>query len=174
MRQFLLAAVLTCAALYAGTIVHAQQPAAPAAAPAVVPTPLPDLGPSITLDQAMKAAAAAQAEAQKNNWKMAIAITDNTGALVYYLKMDGTQYGSVSVAQDKAVSSALYRRPTTAFEAAIKAGNINVMLLKGANATPGGHPILIGGKVAGAIGVSGATAGQDDQCAKAGLAAIGS
>ena len=174
MRQFLIATALTCAALCAGTIVHAQQPAAPAAAPAAVPTPLPDLGPVITLDQAMKAAAAAQAEAQKNNWKVAVAITDNTGALVYYLKMDGTQYGSISVAQDKAVSAALYRRPTAAFEAAIKAGNINVMLLKGANATPGGQPILIGGRVAGGIGVSGVTAGQDDQCAKAGLAAVGS
>jgi glc operon protein GlcG len=133
---------------------------------------LPGVGNPITLEQARKIAAATEAEAKKNNWNMVIVIVEPNGAPVYYLKMDGTQYGSVKVAMDKAKSSALFRRPTTAFEAGLKAGNTYLLQLADANAVPGGRPIVVDGKVIGGIGVSGATGAQDDQCAAAGLAAL--
>jgi hypothetical protein len=77
--------------------------------------------------------------------------------------------GSVKVAMDKAKSSALFRRPTTAFETGLKAGNTYLLQLADANGVPGGRPIVVGGKVIGGIGVSGATGAQDGQCAAAGL-----
>ena len=130
------------------------------------------LGAPITLDQAKKAIAAAEAEAKKNNWNMAIAIVEPSGALVYYIKMDGTQYGSINVAMDKATSAALYRRPTSAFNDALKGGNTYVMQLRGANAVPGGLPLVVGGKLVGAIGVSGATGEQDTQVSQAAVNAL--
>ncbi|MGE4254639.1 MAG: heme-binding protein [Xanthobacteraceae bacterium] len=134
--------------------------------------PLPGVGNPITLEQARKVAAATEAEAKKNNWNMVIVIVEPNGTPVYYLKMDGAQYGSVKVAMDKAKSSALFRRPTTAFEAGLKAGNTYLLQLADANAVPGGRPIVADGKVIGGIGVSGATGAQDDQCAAAGVAAL--
>lgn len=142
------------------------------ASPLPAQQPLPGVGAPLSLEQAKKAAAAAAAEAKKNNWNMVIAIVEPNGALVYYEKMDGAQYGSVKVAQQKALSSALYRRPTTAFEAGLKAGNIYLMQLADANGVPGGRPIVKDGKVIGGIGISGATGAQDDQCAAAALAAL--
>jgi len=139
---------------------------------ALAQAPLPGVGNPITLEQARKVAAATEAEAKKNNWNMVIVIVEPNGTPVYYLKMDGTQYGSVKVAMDKAKSSALYRRPTTAFEAGLKAGNTYLLQLADANAVPGGRPIVVDGKVIGGIGVSGATGAQDDQCAAVGLAAL--
>jgi len=168
---------ITCAAAFAliGTAAIAQAPApAPApAAPAAAPAPLPQLGStSITLAQAKQAAAAAFAEAAKNNWIVAVAIFDMTGQLVYFEKADGTQYGSIQVAQDKGRSAALYRRPTTAFGGLINSGNPALLTLAGANAVEGGHPILSGGKLIGSIGVSGVTSAQDGVAARAGAAAI--
>ena len=103
---------------------------------------------------------------------MAVAIVDPSGSLVYFFKMDGTQYGSINVALDKATSAALYRRPATAFDAALKAGTMFVLQLKGSNAVPGGIPIIIDGKVVGGIGTSGATGAQDAQVSEAALAAL--
>lgn len=166
MRRLAMMAGAICVALMTGTGAFAQ---APAAAP---PAPMPGVGAPLTLEQAKKIAAAADAEAKKNNWLMVIAIVEPNGQLVYLQKADGTQYGSINVALDKATSSALFRRPTTAFEAGLKAGNNYLLTLRGANAVPGGQPIVIGGKVVGGIGVSGATGAQDDQVAKAGLTAL--
>lgn len=162
------------AMLIIGNNALAQQPAsAPApAAPAVAPAPLPSLGTSLSLAQAKQAAAAALAEAAKNNWIVAVAITDIAGQLVYFEKTDGTQFGSIQVAIDKSRSAALYRRPTTAFRDAINGGNPGLLTLAGMNAVEGGHPILSGGKVIGAIGVSGVTAPQDGVVARAGAAVI--
>lgn len=130
------------------------------------------MGAPISLADAKKVAAAAAAEAKKNNWTMVIAIVEPNGQLVYLEKEDGTQYGSINVALDKATSAALFRRPTTAFEAGIKAGNNYLLTLRGANAVPGGIPIVVNGKVVGGIGVSGATGAQDAQTAEAGIAAL--
>jgi glc operon protein GlcG len=126
-------------------------------------------GTSISLENAKKAAAPALAEAVKNNWTMAVAIVDPAGNLVYYEKMDNTQLGSASVAIDKARSAALFKRPTKAFQDALAAGGdgLRILRLQGATPIDGGVPLLIDGKIVGAIGVSGGTSAQDGQCAKA-------
>jgi glc operon protein GlcG len=131
-------------------------------------------GAPITLESAKKAAAAALAEARKNNWTMAAAVTDAAGYLVYFEKMDGTQNGSSVVAVDKARSAALYKRPTKAFQDGVAAGGEGLRLLRLEGAVPieGGFPIVMDGKVVGAIGVSGGTSAQDAQCAKPGADAL--
>ena len=105
---------------------------------------------------------------------MAVAIVDPSGNLVYYEKMDNTQLGSASVAIDKARSAALFKRPTKAFQDAVAAGGegLRILRLQGATPLEGGIPLLLDGKIVGAIGVSGATSAQDAQCAKAGADAI--
>jgi len=131
-------------------------------------------GTPITADIAKKAAAAAIAEAKKNNFTMAIAIVDPNGFLVYFEKMDNTQNGSVNVAQDKAKSAALFKRPTKVFQDGLAAGGVGLRLLalQGAVPVDGGFPIIVGGKIIGAIGASGGTSDQDGQVAKAGADAL--
>ena len=133
----------------------------------------PPYGQEIGLDLAKKIAAGAAAESKKNGWRMAIAIVDNHGFLVYYERMDDTQTGSVDVALDKAKAAAMYRRPTKAFEDGIAKGRNALLGLRGATPIEGGLPIMSGGKVIGAVGVSGATSEQDAAAAAAGLKAAG-
>jgi uncharacterized protein GlcG (DUF336 family) len=130
-------------------------------------------GPSIGVEQARKVAAGAVAEARKSGWNVAVAVTDTAGVLVFYEKMDGTQVGSAQVAVEKARSSALFRRPTKSFEDAVNSGKTNFLGLHGAVPLEGGLPIVIDGKIIGAVGVSGATSAQDGTCAKAGAAFLG-
>lgn len=129
---------------------------------------------AITLDAAKKAAAPALAEASRNNWAMAVAVVDSAGDLVYFERMDATQSGSVVVAIDKARSAARFKRPTKAFQDMLAAGGEGwrVLGLEGAVPVEGGVPIVIDGKIVGAIGVSGGTSPQDGQCARAGAAAM--
>src|SRR5262249_45110263 len=124
----------------------------------------------ISLENATKAAAPALAEARKNNWTMAVAIVDTAGNLVYFEKIDGTQTGSVNVSIDKARSAALFKRPTKVFFDQLAAGGAGLRLLKVPGAVPleGGIPLLLEGKIIGAIGVSGGTSEQDGQAARAG------
>ncbi|MGC1483550.1 MAG: heme-binding protein [Candidatus Acidiferrum sp.] len=131
------------------------------------PTPY---GANVSLENARKTAAPALAEAEKNHWNMAVAIVDTGGNLVYYEKMDNTQLGSAKVAIDKARSAALYKRPTKTFQDALAAGGEGLRVLKLKDAVPieGGIPLVMDGKIVGAIGVSGAASAQDAQCAKAG------
>ena len=131
-------------------------------------------GMPISLENAKKAAAPALAEAAKNNWNMAVAIVDPGGNLVYYEKMDNTQLGSANVAIDKARTAALFKRPTKALQDALAAGGDGLRILKIQGATPveGGIPLVMDGKIVGAIGVSGASSAQDAQCAKAGADAL--
>jgi glc operon protein GlcG len=131
-------------------------------------------GAPITLENAKKAAAVALAEARKNNFTMAAAITDTAGYLVYFERMDGTQTGSAVVAVDKARSAALFQRPTKAFQDALAAGGegLRVLRLEGAVPIEGGLPLIMDGKIVGAIGVSGGTSAQDSQCAKPGADAL--
>jgi glc operon protein GlcG len=116
---------------------------------------------------------AAEAEAIRNNWSMAIAILDSTGHMVMLHKLDNTQYGSILVAEDKARSAVDFRRPTKVFEDLVAQGGLGMrtLALRGGSPLEGGLPIIVDGKVIGAIGVSGATAVQDGQVAKAGAAA---
>ena len=126
---------------------------------------------TLTLEAAKAIAAAAHAEAVKNNWTMVIAVVDDGGHLVYLERMDGTQIGSVRVAEDKARSAVLFKRPSKALEDAVASGRTVVMKLTGAIPVEGGVPILAGGELIGAIGVSGGTSPQDGVVAAAGIAA---
>ena len=125
-------------------------------------------------ENAKKIAAAALAEARKNNWTMAAAIVDPAGDLVYFEKLDGTQAASVNIAVDKARSAARFKRPTKALQDVLAAGGegLRLLTLQGAVPVEGGLPLLIDGKIVGAIGVSGGTSAQDGQCAKAGVDAV--
>ncbi len=129
-------------------------------------------GPPIDVETARKIAAAAVAEAKANKWKVAVAIVDTHGSLVFFERIDDTQVASLTIALDKARAAATYRRPTRVWEDAMAKGRTAVMTLSGVVASPGGIPIVSGGKVIGAIGVSGATGDQDEQSAKAGVAAM--
>jgi len=133
----------------------------------------PPYGPEISLDQAKKIAAGAAAESKKNGWRMAIAIVDNHGFLVYYERMEDTQTASGQIAIDKAQSAATFRRPTKAFEDGIAKGRNALLGLRGATPIEGGLPIMVNGKVAGGVGVSGANSDQDAAAAVAGLKAAG-
>jgi len=131
-------------------------------------------GTPVNVETAKKAAAAAVAEAKKNNFTMAIAIVDPNGTLVYFEKMDNTQNGSAAVALDKARSAALFKRPTKAFQDTLAAGGegLRILALQGAVPVDGGLPIIVAGKIIGAIGASGGTSAQDGQVAKAGADAV--
>jgi len=131
-------------------------------------------GVSINLETAKKVAAAAIAEARKNNWTMAVAITDTAGDLIYFEKIDATQTGSVKVSMNKARSAALFKRPTKAFQDVLAGGGegLRVLGLEGAVPVEGGLPLLMDGKIVGAIGVSGGTSQQDGVSAKAGADAL--
>jgi glc operon protein GlcG len=131
-------------------------------------------GTSITADQAKTVAAAAVAEARKNQWTMAIAIVDTAGDLVYFEKMDNTQVGSINVAIEKARASARFKRPTKAFQDALAAGGEGwrILSLEGAVAVEGGLPLIAGGKIVGAIGASGGSSQQDGVTAAAGVATL--
>jgi uncharacterized protein GlcG (DUF336 family) len=136
---------------------------------AIVAQERPPYGPEVTLEQAKRIAAGAAAESQKNGWRMAIAVVDNHGLLVYFERMPDTQTASVQVAIDKATAAAMYRRPTKAFEDGVAKGRNALLGLRGATPIEGGLPIMVGGKVIGGFGVSGANADQDGAAAQAGL-----
>lgn len=131
---------------------------------------VPQYGTSVNHEQARKAVAAAVAESRKMNLPMAIAVVDTAGQLVAFERMDNTQSGSIGVAQDKAVSAAMFRRSTKVFQDAVAGGGagLRVLTLRGANAVEGGLPLLLDGKIIGALGVSGGTSDQDGVVAKAG------
>ena len=134
----------------------------------------PPYGQSINADTAKKAAAPAVAEARKNQWLMAVAIVDTAGELVYFERMDDTQVGSVDVAIGKARSAARFKRPTKAFQDVVAAGGegLRILALDGAVPVEGGVPLVVAGKIVGAIGCSGGTSQQDGVCATAGANAI--
>jgi glc operon protein GlcG len=129
----------------------------------------PDYGTAVTTAQAKKLAAGVVAECMANKWNVAVAVVDTAGNLVYFERMENTQTASFDIAIMKARAAATYRRPTRAFVDAIAKGGPAIMTLPGVVASPGGVPITVGGKVTGAVGVSGVTGDQDEQCALAGL-----
>jgi uncharacterized protein GlcG (DUF336 family) len=131
-------------------------------------------GPPITAAQAQQAAAAALTEARKQGWTMAVAVVDPSGTLVRFEKIDDTQTGSVQVAIEKAQSAARFKRPTKSFQDALAGGGVGLRVLgiQGAIAVEGGVPLVVGGHIIGAIGVSGGTSEQDGQCAAAGAGAL--
>jgi len=126
----------------------------------------------VSLENAKKAAAAALTEARKNNWNMAVAVVDPNGDLIYYEKMENTQLGSSNLAIDKARSATRFKRPTKAFEDGLQSGGLRLLGVEGAVVVAGGVPIVMDGKIVGAIGVSGETSDNDNQCATAGAAVL--
>ena len=160
MLQRLIVTTILFVLVFSGSIATAQ-----------MPNPY---GEPISLENAKKAAAAAIAEARKNNWTMAVAVTDTAGTLVYFERIDATQLASSVVAINKARSAAVYKRPTKSFQDALAAGGegLRILRLEGAVAVDGGLPLVMDGKIVGAIGVSGGTSAQDGQAAKPGAEAL--
>lgn len=157
MRSAMLASFVVGAAVTFGTQAYAQGPMM--------------YGPEVSLDTAKRAAAAAAAEAKKNNWPLAISVVGPSGHLVYFERMENTQFASIRISEHKARVAATYRRPTKVFADVIKA-NPALLSLDDVIASPGGIPIVQGGKIVGAIGCSGATGDQDHQACQAGADAV--
>ena len=146
-----------------------ESSARPAAGPK-----LPPYGLSITNEQAKRVADAALAPARANGWTVVVAIVDTGGFLVYLEKLDQTQVGSVAIAEDKARSAAIFKRPTKMFHERLARGGdgLIVLALNGAVPVEGGLPIVVDGKLIGALGVSGGSSAEDEVCAEAGAAAL--
>ncbi len=138
-------------------------------------TPPPPYGEPISLEMAKKMVAAAEAEAVRNNWAVVIAVIDSGGHLVMLQKLDNTQLVSIRVSETKAKTALGFRLPTKMLEDAVAAGGAGTRLLALQDIAPfeGGFPIIVDGKIIGAIGVAGVFSPQDAQVARAGLAAIG-
>jgi glc operon protein GlcG len=136
---------------------------------------VPQYGSNVTIDQARKAVAGAIAEARKIAVPMAVAVLDTSGQLVAFERMDNTQTASTMIAQDKGASAAMYRRSTKVFQDLVAGGGVGlrVLQLRGAIAVEGGIPLVIDGKIIGAIGVSGGSSEQDGVVAKAGQDSLG-
>jgi glc operon protein GlcG len=126
----------------------------------------------VSLQAAKAMAAAAEAEAKKHGWAVAIAVVDVSGNLIVFDRMDDVQIGSVDVAIAKARTSARLRRPTKALADALASGGTGLLSVEGAIALAGGVPIVVDGKVLGAVGCSGMTADQDAVAAQAGVDAL--
>ena len=137
---------------------------------AQAPAPPPAYGMPIGLEQAKKIMAGAEAEAKKNNWPVVIVILDSGGQLVMLQRLDNAQWGSVEIAKEKARSAVALRRPTKVLQDLIAQGGANLRLLNiGYSVLEGGIPIVVDGKIVGAVGVSGVTSQQDAQIAQAGI-----
>lgn len=175
MQHKFLAPFLLAPALLLGAL-SAQSPKPPAVSQTNDPIDQMHIpyGVSINLADAKKVVAAAVAEAHKQNWQMAIAVTDVSGLLVYYERLDGTENASADMSVAKAKTAVLYRRSTKSFEDRLAQGGANLRVLGMAGVVPvdGGIPLVVGGKIIGAIGVSGGSSQEDGRCAAAGAAAL--
>jgi len=166
MGRLSLITVAAGAALLSGAAAHAQQQ------PSSPPPPPPAYGAPISLEQAKAAIAGAEAESRKNGWNHVFAVVDGGGNLIALQKADLAGNASVPIAEAKARTAATFRVPTKAYQDRLAAGEIFILGLPGVVPAAGGVPIVVGGKLIGAIGVSGATALQDHQSAEAGVAAV--
>lgn len=128
--------------------------------------------PVVAADGAQRALAAAVTEARRQGWAVSIAVVDAAGELVAFLRMDGAPYSSIDVARAKARTAARFRRPTRGLDSALTAGRLAILGLEGATPVEGGVPIVVGGEVVGAVGVSGVTSAQDAQVAQAGARVV--
>jgi len=131
-----------------------------------------DSKPILTLENAKRVAAAAEAEAQSNDWRVVIAVVDDGGHLLYLQRSHDTQFGSVETAIQKAHAAVAFQRPTKASEDAVLSGRLIHLALPGVIPAEGGVPLLIEGVVVGGLGISGVRSFQDGQIAAAGVAAL--
>jgi glc operon protein GlcG len=141
------------------------------AVPAGAQTMPPPYGPPIPLDTARKVMTAAEAEAAKNNWPVVIAILDSGGNVVMLIRRDDTQLASLELAVGKAKTSLIFKRPTKVLDDAISSGGAGIRFLALKDITPleGGFPLVMDGKIVGAIGVSGVMSAQNAQIGRAGV-----
>ena len=126
----------------------------------------------LTLDDAKKIAAGAEAEAKRNEWQVVIVIVDDGGHLLYLQRLDQAQFGSINVAIEKARAAIAFRRPTKIWEENIAEGQLRYLNLPGTLPIEGGLPIIVNDQFVGAIGVSGVRSFQDAQIAQAGIDAL--
>ena len=127
---------------------------------------------TLSLADAKKIAAAASTKATAEGWTVVIAIHDDGGNLLYLERADGTQLGSIVVAQEKSRTALRFKRPTKVLEDSVLSGRVHMMSLPGITSVEGGLPLLVDGQVVGSIGVSGVQSSQDGQVAAAGAAAL--
>jgi glc operon protein GlcG len=177
MGRLTMMAGAVCVALVTSTVAFAQVPPDPNNPNEAIPEAMtqPLYGEPINIETAKKAAAGAIAEAKKRNWNgLCVAVVDPAGDLVYFEKQDNCQYASIAISQHKARTAARYRRPTLVFERLLGKGAFFAYLttLDDVIASRGGNPLVVNGKVIGAIGVSGGTGSQDDTISQAGVAAL--
>ena len=168
MRKVILTSLAIGAALMLSGQARAQSaPPAPAAAPMAYGEP-------VNLETAKKAAAAAADESKKNNWGMCIAVAGPSGDLIYFERLDLCQFASIAISQHKARAAAIFKRPTKVFEDRVASGPAGVaaITLDGVIASEGGIPIIVGGKIVGAMGCSGGTGQQDGVACQAGVNAL--
>ena len=177
MRRLPMMAGALCVALMTSTGAFAQVPPNPNNPNDTVSDTFapPPYGEPINIETAKKAAAGAIAEAKKRNWNaMCVAVVDTHGDLVYFERQDNCALASISISQHKARTAARYRRPTLVFERLVGKGPFFSYLttLDDVIASRGGNPLIVGGKVIGAIGVSGGAGAQDDVLSQAGVAGL--
>jgi glc operon protein GlcG len=177
MRRLTMMAGALSAALLMSTGAFAQVPPDPANPNEAIPDAMtpPAYGEPINIETAKKAAAGAIAEAKKRNWNgLCVAVVGPSGDLVYFEKQDNCQFASVTISQHKARTAARYRRPTLVFERLSGKGPFFSYLatLDDVIMSRGGNPLIVGGKLIGAIGVSGGSGSQDDVVSLAGVEAL--
>jgi len=126
----------------------------------------------LTLEAAKRTVAAAEAEARRNGWAVSIAVVDDSGHLLLFQRMDGSKLVAIDIAIRKARTAAYFQGPTKDLEAEVAAGRTALLPIDGFMPLEGGVPIVAGGQMVGAIGVSGVTGAEDAQCAIAGAAAV--
>ena len=127
---------------------------------------------TLTLDLARRVAAAAEAEAKRNNWPVSIAVLDDGGHLVVFQRMDGAKLVAIDIAIRKARTAVYFQGPTKSLEEEVSGGRTALLPIDGFMPLEGGIPLMADGVMVGAVGVSGATGAQDAQCAQAGAAAL--
>lgn len=179
MRRLHAIASVICVTLIISTSAFAQVPADPNNPNEAVPDAITFLpyGEPINLATAKKVAEAAATEVAKRNWKDAfcISVVSPSGDLVYFMKGDNCQFASIDISQHKARAAARYRRPTVVFERLLAKGGYFAYLPTLGDAfiaSRGGNPLVVDGKIIGAIGASGGTGSQDDTISQAGVAAL--
>jgi glc operon protein GlcG len=165
MSRLSVISMAACIAVLLSSAGYAQQPASP-------PPPPPAIGAPISLEQAKAAIAAATEESKKNGWNHVFAVVDGGGNLIAFEKADLAGNASVNIAEAKAKSSATFRVPTKVYQDRLAGGETFILGLPGMVPAAGGVPIIVNGKIIGAIGVSGATPAQDHQSGVVGAGAV--
>ena len=158
----------------AGALLLALFTASFGTSPAPAQTVPPPYGPPLGIEAARKVMAAAEAEASKNNWAVVIAIIDSGGHVVMMHRYDNVQLSSIEISQGKAKTALMFKRPTKVLDDAISSGGSGLRFLSLKDIVPleGGLPIIVDGKIVGAIGVSGVLSSQDAQIGRAGIEAL--